>query len=116
MQDLAKSLGCDRTTLWYHWRTVGTSELRLEDVIDWFLLLHASGLKTHNRSWENIAHELAVHPHTLGRMADRLVGVPLRVLEAAGQPALLDLFANRVVRRLVPSMPARAAPTPSGDA
>jgi hypothetical protein len=84
---LASALGCDRRTLWRHWRAAlsGASAFRLEDVLDWFLLLHAVGRKLPGRSWAHLATELQVHPHTLGRIAARLAGRPLRALTAADQ-------------------------------
>lgn len=87
INQLASALACDRRTLWRHWRVAlcGASALRLEDVLDWFLLLHAVGRKLPGRSWAHLAIELQVHPHTLGRIAARLAGRPLRTLTAADQ-------------------------------
>jgi hypothetical protein len=84
---LAAVLACDRRTLWRHWRLAlaAGSTFRLEDVLDWMLLLHAVGLKLPERSWAHVAGELHVHPHTLGRIAVRLTGRPLRILGAADQ-------------------------------
>jgi hypothetical protein len=87
---LASALACDRRTLWRHWRVAlaGAAPLRLEDLLDWFLLLHAVGRKLPGHSWARLATELQVHPHTLGRIAARLAGRPLRTLTAADQISL----------------------------
>ena len=84
---LATALACDRRTLWRHWRVALSdgSAFRLEDVLDWLLLLHAVGRKLPERSWAHVAGELQVHPHTLGRIAVRLTRRPLRALTAADQ-------------------------------
>jgi hypothetical protein len=87
VRQLAAALACDRRTLWRHWRIAraGRMSLRVEDMLDWFLLLHAVGRKIPGRSWSSIAGELQIHPHTLGRIAARLAGRPLRTLSAADQ-------------------------------
>jgi hypothetical protein len=87
---LASALACDRRTLWRHWRVAlgDGSPLRLEDMLDWFLLLHAVGRKMPGQSWAYLATELQVHPHTLGRIAARLAGRRLRTLTAADQLSL----------------------------
>jgi hypothetical protein len=87
IRQLAAALACDRRTLWRHWRmaSAGRMSLRVEDMLDWFLLLDAVGRKIPGRSWSSIAGELQIHPHTLGRIAGRLAGRPLRTLTAADQ-------------------------------
>jgi hypothetical protein len=87
IRQLAAALACDRRTLWRHWRMAGAGRmsLRVEDMLDWFLLLHAVGRKIPGRSWSSIAGDLQIHPHTLARIAGRLAGRPLRTLTAADQ-------------------------------
>jgi hypothetical protein len=87
IRELAAALACDRRTLWRHWRiaAAGRMSLRLEDMLDWLLLLHAVGRKMPGRSWSSIAGDLQIHPHTLGRIAGRLTGRPLGTLTAADQ-------------------------------
>jgi hypothetical protein len=96
---LAAASGCDRRTLWRHWHDAVAAHvgLRLEDVLDWLLLLHAVGRKTPARSWSSVAAELQIHPHTLGRIAARLAGRPLRSLAATDQLALTLQFDARLV-------------------
>jgi len=100
---LAAACGCDRRTLWRHWRDVVAAKvsLRLEDVLDWLLLLHALGRKTPTRSWSRVAAELQIHPHTLGRIAARLTTRPLRALASTDQLPLTLQFHSQLVAALV---------------
>jgi hypothetical protein len=106
---LAEACGCDRRTLWRHWRDVVAEgvALRLEDVLDWLLLLYAVGRKTPARSWSNIASELQIHPHTLGRIAARLTARPLRRLASTDQLRLTLHFHAQLITALA-GEPARS--------
>jgi hypothetical protein len=99
---LADRLLCDRRTLWRHWReAVGESPLTLQDALQWLLLLRAASRKTRELPWRAVAEGLGVHEHTLGRLAQRLAGRPLRQLDHRRVPELLALFDRRVLRVLV---------------
>lgn len=105
---LAAASGCDRRTLWRHWHdaVAAQAELRLEDVLDWLLLLYAVGRKEPTRSWSSVAAELQIHPHTLGRMAARLANRPLRALAPTDQlPLTLQFDALLVAALVQPSRP-----------
>ncbi len=97
--ELATACGRDRRTLWRHWhRAVARHvRLRLEDVVDWLLLLHAVGRKVPSRSWSDVAAELKVHAHTLARVATRLAGRSLKMLAATDQKTLATQFDDQVV-------------------
>lgn len=99
---LAGASGCDRRTLWRHWHDAVASRLplRLEDVLDWLILLHAVGRKEPSRSWSSVASELHIHPHTLGRIAARLAARPLRMLAAADQLPLTLQFDHQIHQAL----------------
>ena len=99
VSELASLLGCDRSTLWYHWRKVvmPASRLRPEDLVDWLLLLYAVAHKRPGRKWSAAAEEIGVHEHTLGRTARRLTGFTLGEIEQGHQPMVLHLFQTRVV-------------------
>jgi hypothetical protein len=103
LAELATVCGCNRRTLWRHWHaTVGAGlALRLEDVLDWVLLLHAVGRKVPGRSWAWVAGELGVSPHTLTRTAARLADRPLRALAAVDQLGLAGEFDERLVASLL---------------
>jgi hypothetical protein len=100
---LAAACGCDRRTLWRHWhQAVSAREtLRLEDVLDWLLLLYAIGRKTPAQSWSNVAAELQIHPHTLSRIAARLTDRPLRKLASSDQIPLTLQFHGQLIAALV---------------
>lgn len=108
LAQLAAASGCDRRTLWRHWHSAvaARESLRLEDVLDWLLLLYAVGRKEPRRSWSNVATELQIHPHTLGRIAMRLANRPLRALAPTDQLPLTLQFDALLVSALV--QPARS--------
>lgn len=95
---LAAASGCDRRTLWRHWHDAVAARLplRLEDVLDWLILLHAVGRKEPSRSWSSVAAELQIHPHTLGRISVRLTARSLRMLAAADQLPLALQFDTQI--------------------
>lgn len=107
LAQLAAASGCDRRTLWRHWNgaVAARASLRLEDVLDWLLLLYAVGRKEPTRSWSSVAVELQIHPHTLGRIATRLTNRPLRALAPSDQLPLTLQFDALLVGALV--QPAR---------
>jgi hypothetical protein len=99
---LAVACGCDRRTLWRHWHQAVSDRagLRLEDVLDWLLLLYAVGRKTPAHSWSSVAAELQIHPHTLSRIAARLTTRPLRRLTASDQVPLTVQFHGQLIAAL----------------
>lgn len=101
--DLASAASCRRSTLWYHWnRAVDTDPpLRLEDFLDWLLVLHAIGRKGPDRAWPSVAEELGVHERTLGRLARRLTGRRLGDLNLSGQGAAMELFRTSMLDPLL---------------
>lgn len=100
--ELAAACGRDRRTLWRHWRSAPAArQLRLEDVIDWLLLLHAASRKAPERSWSRVAWELKVHHHTLARTAVRLLGQSLTTLATADPLEVAAWFGARVLTPLL---------------
>lgn len=93
----------DRRTLWRHWHraTGGCGPLRLEDFLDWVLLLHAAHLKAPSRSWMRVAHALGTHEHTLARIVTRLAGVTLTQFGESARQDLGERFLDSAVRPLV---------------
>jgi hypothetical protein len=88
---LARSLGCSRTTLWKAWRPVHRPPRgRLEDLLDWLLLVEGVARKRTTVAWTQIAQELGIHERTLLRIAVRLTGVGLRELAAEPELVLSD--------------------------
>ncbi len=75
--------------------------LRLEDFLDWLLVLHALGRKRPDCAWPRVAEELGVHERTLGRLARRLTGRPLRDLNRSGQAVVTALFRERMLEPLL---------------
>lgn len=99
VEELAGSVGCDRRTLWRMWRSSISDEagLRLQDMLDWNVLLRASILRTQSSSWVGIAAKLSVHEHTLARSAKRLAGLTLRELAAAGADEVVKILEERAL-------------------
>jgi hypothetical protein len=100
---LASAAGCDRRTLWTHWKqSVGArSRLRLQDFLHWLLLLRAARFKRDDDAWADVAVEIGVHPHTLGRLARQLTGRTLRDLSEVGPAVLARRFEAEVVPQLL---------------
>ena len=73
-----------RRALQSQWKSAvgGRAAWRLEDVLDWILLLEAVFRKENRRNWLEVAAELGVHERTLARYARRLVGVGLGEVRA----------------------------------
>ena len=85
VNSLAKAVGCHRGTLWTQWsRAVPAGTLRLEDFLDWVLLITAAERKEPGVSWSAVADQIQVHQHTLARVARRLTGRTLREAEHGG--------------------------------
>lgn len=102
VQKLAKSAGCDRRVLWQQWKeAMDGSPLRLQDVLHWFLLLRAAGLKTPSRPWSAVAEDLGVHAQTLGRLSRQLAGLSLTDLAGTGQGDLVQRFERDVLGPLL---------------
>jgi hypothetical protein len=100
---LGAAVGCDRRTLWRLWANTvqGEKSLRLQDIIDWNLMLRAIFLRAQAASWVGIAEQLGVHEHTLSRMSKRLTGLDLRGLGTMAPEVVLEVFHQRVLEVLV---------------
>jgi len=106
VEKLATAAGCDRRTLWTHWKHTVGAGLRLQDFLHWLLLLRAAHRKTAARAWADVADEIGIHPHTLGRLARQLTGSSLRDLAARGHAALEARFQADVVPLVLTPNPA----------
>jgi len=104
VEKLAAAAGCDRRTLWTHWKTaVGpNADLRLQDFLHWLLLLRAAHRKTPRLAWAEVADEIGIHPHTLSRLARQLTGWSLREMAEGGHPALARRFDAEVLSVVLP--------------
>ncbi|HSU14022.1 hypothetical protein [Longimicrobium sp.] len=107
VEKLASAAGCDRRTLWTHWKHTVGAGLRLQDFLHWLLLLRATHRKTAARAWADVADEIGIHPHTLGRLARQLTGSSLRELAARGHGPLEARFQADVI-------PLVLTPAPNG--
>ena len=102
--ELAQTAGCHRRTLWYHWQRAlagHSPSLRLEDFLDWLIVLRAAGRKTSDRGWRHVAEGLGVHEHTLARLAKHLVGVSLGELGIVDRRMLVARFSEQVLDPLL---------------
>jgi hypothetical protein len=112
VEKLAAAAGCDRRTLWTHWKaSVGAdADLRLQDFLHWLLLLRAAHRKSPALAWADVADEIGIHAHTLSRLARQLTGLSLRELAAAGHAALARRFEDEVVSVVLPQARNGAGP------
>jgi DNA-binding NarL/FixJ family response regulator len=103
---LAATVQCHRSTLWTHWtRAVGDRGIRLEDFLDWLLLLSALERRNGCSSWAATADQVRVYEHTLGRIARRLTGMTLRELEGEGHTNVYEQFSERAMLPLLEKNP-----------
>lgn len=97
--DLAGALGRDRRTLSTAWRQAlgADSRARLEDLVDWILLLRAAARWAVGWKTSAVAQELSVHEQTLSRIARRLAGSSPTQIRTAGRHGLILTLRERVV-------------------
>jgi hypothetical protein len=77
VNEISVALGVGRSTLWKAWRDSTGQRGRFEDLVDWLLLVKAMAAHAEAGGWLHAASRVAVHEHTLMRIARRLVGVSL---------------------------------------
>jgi hypothetical protein len=70
---------------------------RLEDLLDWILLVEAVALRPDMQSWAAVAHSLGVHERSLARSARRFLNSGLRNVAAAASEILDDDSINRML-------------------
>jgi hypothetical protein len=111
IQELARITGCHRHTLWYHWhKGVGYStKLRLEDFLDWLILLRAADGKRGRCAWAHVATSIEVHEHTIARIARRHLGMTLRDLAEIELKTLAEVFRAQALQPVIDA--ARREPT-----
>jgi hypothetical protein len=74
--ELATAAGYHRRTLWRGWQQIPASpSIRLEDLVDWVLLLRAATMRTQSRTWTSIATLFQVDRHSVPRIARRLMNL-----------------------------------------
>lgn len=79
VSELAMVVGRHRTTLSRDWNISQHRGIhRLEDFVDWILLVDALGTKRDGQPWSDVATGLRVHERSLNRTARRLLGMGLR--------------------------------------
>ncbi len=92
---VAGAVGVSRSTLWQHWRRCagGSTELRLEDVLDWLALLRVAQQRTSGVSWSAAARANGLCADTLARRAVRLTALPPSELAGETMAAAANAFA-----------------------
>lgn len=92
---LAAMMGVSRSALWRAWHEPrGATRCRLEDLLDWLLLVEAVGRKTAAVTWADVSAQVGVHEHTIARIAPRLHGHSVNDLVA-----LPDLILSHIAVR-----------------
>jgi hypothetical protein len=79
VKDLARVAGCHRHTLWSQWHksALAARELKLEDFVNWLILLHACIHWSSGLRWNRIAATCGVHRHRLRRISAKYGGATL---------------------------------------
>jgi hypothetical protein len=100
---LAALVRRDRRTLWRIWQdTFGpTPPLRLQNFVQWLLLIRAATLRSTGLRWTVVAHDMSIHEDTIARMAKKLAGMDLRQVAAGGPVEVTRHFEQKVVARLL---------------
>lgn len=101
VEEVADAAGCDRRTLWRELQQLSCPGLRLQDLLDWIVLLRLGMMKVPGRKWSAIAGELGVHEQSIGRMIQRLTGMTQRRFTTSGPASVVELFERRVLASLV---------------
>ena len=97
---LAHTMACDRATLAREWReAVGPDPraARLEDFVDWVLVLHAWAIRAGGSSWSDAASRLGISAEGLRRRVKRLSGMTLRGLADLSSSEIRALLRSRVL-------------------
>ncbi|HST63040.1 MAG TPA: hypothetical protein VLK84_30305 [Longimicrobium sp.] len=97
---LAATANCGRATLYRHWERMGIGDLRLDDVLEWVLLLRVVAIHRPGWTWRAVGQEVRVSDRTLSRIAKRLLGMRLRDLDESAFPRVAAAFEERVLSRL----------------
>ena len=97
--ELADAVDRDRRTLSVRWTEVldPGSVMRLEDFVDWLLLLQAAARWAVGWKATAVAADLGVHAQTLSRTARRLAETTPSQIRAAGRHQLIRTFRERAV-------------------
>lgn len=98
VSELASRLTCSRSALWKAWKGNRAREARLEDLLDWLLLVESIWLKASGLNMAGISDRLRVHEHTIARIAARLTARTLSELEAFPQFALSTAVVEERIR------------------
>ena len=110
---LASALRISRSTLWKAWHASSDTRWRLEDLVDWLILVKAVGGQG-SGAWIDAATRLGVHEQTLNRIAGRSLGTTLREISrsASGLMAqssivfvLSRFFSVEILSEVFPTRP-----------
>jgi hypothetical protein len=98
VNELARATSSHRTTLSRHWRSTvcPRSDLRLQDFLDWMLLLRCRAMRNFHPSWKSAASALQIHEDTLQRVCRRLTNESLSSLAAVTDAEVSRRFAERL--------------------
>jgi hypothetical protein len=99
--ELTSVLQCSRSTLWHAWhRTQRADDGRLEDFLDWLLLVHGVAWKrATSAAWEQVAARLRIDPATIRRIAKRQFGLRLRDVDSNAHLLLATSAVEAVLAR-----------------
>lgn len=106
---LTRETGFPKSTLEYQWRVAcrkAGCDGRLEDFVDWLLLLRALRAKVPRATWSDVATSFEIHEHTLTRLAHRLMSHSLAEATGITHAKRWEIFRERFVDRLarIPEM------------
>jgi hypothetical protein len=101
LDQLAARAGCDRRTLWRDLKRLGPLPWRLQDLVDWILIVRLAVEKARGRSWSAVAAAAGMNEDSLARIVRRLTGQNLAELAVAGEAGITREFEARVLTPLL---------------
>lgn len=99
VKQLATFMRCNRATLCHHWTKTArvNSPMRLEDYLNWVVLMRAVTYKNSGSTWGGVAHRLGLHEQTLSRVLGRLAAEKPSHVTSSSVNRITMLFREQLV-------------------
>ena len=106
VEQLARSIGLNRRTLWKHWTGhFNSDEMTMGDFLRWFLFLRALPIKQAGASWSAAARAVGVHEDTVLRIGRRFLDRAPSDLAGVEFSTLVERFKARIRMARIDTLP-----------